>query len=528
MTGNTAKVLKSVPKTKSQSSSSNLTNSIQTISGRQSKEIFVAFCGAIGAGISTLKQVAREELEELGYEIIDLRVSKLMKVFPEYVDMKPENSFDRYKIYQDLGDKLRDGYNRQILAEAVINEVSIIKESSKQKVLTELKVDNPSSNTDELCKKAQSIIDKKKVAFFIDQLKNPSEVELLRLTFQNNFYLIGVIRSEEERKRNLKDEGISQEQVDILINRDRKSEDKYGQQAEKTILDSDIFIKNNQSHVSHLRKSVKRFFCLIHGVNGITPTTHEKGMFSAFSTSLQSACLSRQVGASILDENNNVIATGKNDVPKAFGGLYSTDDGYDDHRCIHKGGKCYNDAHKLKLKRKIEQLLSKEKISNSQEIADILYDKSGISSILEFSRSIHAEMDAITSIARTGNGKTIGSTLYTTTYPCHNCARHIVAAGIIKAIYIEPYEKSLAIDLHDDAITNNLDQDKVIFQPFEGISPRRYAKFFFPSAERKNDEGKAVKITTKYNHHVDIQYLDTSKTYQEVISEDFRKKVENR
>jgi deoxycytidylate deaminase len=525
MAGNTAKVLKSVPSNKSQSKSSNLSNSIQTISGRQSKEIFVAFCGAIGAGISTLKQVAREELEELGYEVIDLRVSKLMKDFPEYAVKEPENSFDRYIIYQDLGDQLRDKYNRQILAEAVINEISITKEKSKQEILATLTEVETTSSPSELDKKAQSIIDKKKVAFFIDQLKNPSEVELLRLTFQNNFYLIGVIRSEEERKRNLKDEGISQEQVDILINRDRKSEDKYGQQAEKTILDSDIFIKNNQSHVSHLRKSVKRFFCLIHGVNGITPTTHEKGMFSAFSTSLQSACLSRQVGASILDSNGNVIATGKNDVPKAFGGLYGADDSYDDHRCIHKGGKCYNDAHKLKLKKKIEQLLNKENISNSQEVADILYKKTGISSILEFSRSIHAEMDAITSIARTGNGKTIGSTLYTTTYPCHNCARHIVAAGIIKAIYIEPYEKSLALDLHDDAITNNLDQNKVIFQPFEGISPRRYSKFFFPSAERKNNEGKAVKITTKYNNHVDIQYLDTSKTYQEVISEEFRNKL---
>ena len=161
MAGNTAKALKSVPTTKSQSKSSNLSNSIQTISGRQSKEIFVAFCGAIGAGISTLKQVAREELVELGYEIIDLRVSKLMEVFPEYVATKPENSFDRYKIFQDLGDQLRDKYNRQILAEAVINEVSIIKESSKQQILDKLKEDDSSANPDELEQKAQSIIDKK-------------------------------------------------------------------------------------------------------------------------------------------------------------------------------------------------------------------------------------------------------------------------------------------------------------------------------------------------------------------------------
>jgi hypothetical protein len=35
--------------------------------------------------------------------------------------------------------------------------------------------------------------------------------------------------------------------------------------------------------------------------NGITPSLHEKGMFNAFSASLLSACLSRQVGAAIVD-----------------------------------------------------------------------------------------------------------------------------------------------------------------------------------------------------------------------------------
>lgn len=51
---------------------------------------------------------------------------------------------------------------------------------------------------------------------------------------------------------------------------------------------------------------------------------------------------------------------------------------------------------------------------------------------MEYSRSIHAEMDVITSMARKQNGDTKDKILFTTTYPCHNCARHIVAAGIKK------------------------------------------------------------------------------------------------
>lgn len=43
-------------------------------------------------------------------------------------------------------------------------------------------------------------------------------------------------------------------------------------------------------------------------------------MYSAYAASLQSACLSRQVGAALLDDEGNLLAVGKNDVPKSGGG----------------------------------------------------------------------------------------------------------------------------------------------------------------------------------------------------------------
>ena len=274
-------------------------NSIQTISGRQSKELVIAFCGAIGAGIKAAKKASETELEELGYRVIDLRLSSLMEQFiaedPSLVDnnelLSEDQAYNRYVKYQNLGDTLRESFTGQIMAEAAINEIALNREEELQKLITDGKT------RDEATKQIESI----KTAYLIDQLKHPAEVELFRLIYQNNFYLIGVIRSEEERKRNLRDEGINKENIDSLIHRDRKAEEKHGQQTEKTILDSDIFIRNCQSHVAMLKSSIKRFLNLIHGVNGITPTVHEKGMFTAFSASLQSACLSRQVGAAIMD-----------------------------------------------------------------------------------------------------------------------------------------------------------------------------------------------------------------------------------
>ena len=178
-------------------------------------------------------------------------------------------------------------------------------------------------------------------------------------------------------------------------------------------------------------------------------------MYAAYSAGLRSACLSRQVGAVITDSSGNILSTGCNDVPKARGGLYSAASDTD-NRCYNQdGGKCHNDERKNLMQQKIaltiktELNIDKEKADN---LTEIIKKTSGLRDLLEFSRSVHAEMDAITTIARKGGISTQGAYLYTTTYPCHNCARHIIAAGIRKVFYIEPYEKSLARELHRDAL----------------------------------------------------------------------------
>lgn len=48
--------------------------------------------------------------------------------------------------------------------------------------------------------------------------------------------------------------------------------------------------------------------------------------------------------------------------------------------------------------------------------------------------SIHSEVDAIGKAAKNG-WKLDGATIYVSRYPCENCARAIVAAGIKKVIY---------------------------------------------------------------------------------------------
>lgn len=115
-----------------------------------------------------------------------------------------------------------------------------------------------------------------------------------------------------------------------------------------------------------------------------------------------------------------------------------------------------------------------------------------VSDITEFGRITHAEMSALADAARLGRS-TSGATIYVTTFPCHNCAKHLIAAGITRIVYIEPYTKSKAFELNGDALSvNKGDKSKVSVEHFVGISPRRYRDIFEKSKKRR-DENNRVK-----------------------------------
>lgn len=63
-----------------------------------------------------------------------------------------------------------------------------------------------------------------------------------------------------------------------------------------------------------------------------------------------------------------------------------------------------------------------------------------------------------------------GGTRYTTTFPCRNCTEHIVAKGIERLVYVEPYPKSKADERNGDSIAIDAPSvGKVQFQPFERL-----------------------------------------------------------
>jgi cytidine deaminase len=246
---------------------------------------------------------------------------------------------------------------------------------------------------------------------------------------------------------------------------------------------------------------------LIFGETLETPTIVEYSMFAAQAAGLRSSELGRQVGACISSERGDVIALGTNDVPRAGGGLYWPGD-VPDMRQFHMGVDS-NDEQKRGL---VIDTLNRLKESgwlnatftnrSGEELADIALDGKGIfgrdsriASLIEFGRAVHAEMAALSDAARRGVSVQDAS-IYVTTFPCHLCARHIVAAGICKVIYIEPYPKSLTAELYPDSIVVEGQEatQLVKFAPFLGIAPKQYLRLFEALERKKSTTGKVIRL----------------------------------
>lgn len=157
---------------------------------------------------------------------------------------------------------------------------------------------------------------------------------------------------------------------------------------------------------------------------------------------------------------------------------------------------CSNDQEKKAISGYIvEELVEAGVVSreNQERAVEVIRKKTQLKSLIEFSRAVHAEMHALLNAGATDGSKVRGSSLFVTTYPCHSCARHLVAAGIKEVIFLEPYRKSLATRLHQDAITENeSDATKVRILPFDGVAPSRFLKFFSAHPAGRKKDGKMI------------------------------------
>lgn len=449
----------------------------------ESRDLVFALVGYLGAGASWVAGRLASVLTAAEFQPHIIKLSELLEARGPSTRAE-RSSAERTRDLQDTGDKLRSANGDSFVAAMAVRQIQQLRQEGGRG----------------------------EQAFILDQLKHPKEVELLRAIYGQSFYLISVVCSEATRRSRLQlkfksedlaDPSVS-EKLEQLVRRDRLDAVGHGQRVHKTFHLGDLFVVNEGVPDSPEQKTLSaelgRFLDAITGRKVVRPRPAERGMHAAWIASLRSACMSRQVGAAIMDERGEIVAVGRNDPPAFGGGLYGDgdDDGTErDHRCYRWADDsepkpyCRNDITKKKIYQEILDALANGRLlageCTPKDIETALAN-TRIRDLIEFSRAVHAEMDALLSLTRTQGPSAVGGTLYCTLYPCHSCARHIIAAGIHEVVYIEPYDKSMAADLHSDALGDDPSHaGKVICRLFAGVAPRRFARLFEKRSDLKVD-----------------------------------------
>jgi len=462
----------------------------------QMPELIIGLVAPIGSDLPTIIEEANNALTFLNYDCIDIRLTEEMLIFKKagYPDTDSGDLYQQYTNKMNYAQRVREDLGTpDAMAQIAIKTIREHRKSRSGDVKKTLG----------------------KTAYIIRQLKLPEEVSLLRRVYGRQFVLISGsaptktrrARLFEEVKKTVPTDTADNDiwhQADKLIERDSSESDSFGQNVVETFHLGDVIVDASEKET--IRRTLTRFFNAFFGKNDITPSISEYGMYLAKTASIRSSDLSRQVGAAIIQNESDIVADGCNEVAKAGGGNYW--DGDDpDFRDVKRGFDPNEELKNDVLKNIIERLykhryLSSEKLKDmsTDQIFEMLTDPNSEDGILsdskvmeltEFGRVVHAEMNAICSAARIGRSIK-GGTLYCTTFPCHNCTKHIIASGIRRVVYMEPYPKSKTRTLfHNEIeIESSLSDNKIHFIPFSGISPFRY-RDIFEKGKRKKD-GKAM------------------------------------
>lgn len=476
-------------------------NATQEIKDSVTPEIIIALCGPIGSPLHETAEQISFSLKKYGYKTYDIRLSDLIRINSKYTSINIDESTNlkKFKSLITVGDKLREIYGSDILAKLAIAKIS----AERKKNFGEF-----DDIVNESSKGEASKIKNQKICHIIDSVKNSSELELLKSIYGKMIFSIGVFSPLEARRENLsKINRLSVEDIAELINTDSGEEFDHGQSVRDTFPKCDYFLRvdsglaepGNADAKGQILSKLERFFKLIFRSSVISPTEEENAMYAATSAARNSACLSRQVGAAVTSSSGELLSTGWNDVPRNGGGLYGKQSIRlkvidPDHRCYTlQNRNCSNDAEKRILAEVVIDSLVQEKIipvKKREAAIQTIIKNSRLKDLIEFSRAVHAEMHAILGASRVAGERILGGKIFVTTYPCHSCARHIIASGISEVYFIEPYRKSLALKLHSDAMTESVIEtdEKVKLIQFDGVAPTRFLELF-ESGSRKSKAG---------------------------------------
>lgn len=457
-------------------------------------ELVIGLVGPIGVDMDMVSAQVSLALRGIGYTPVDFRLTKLMRqvAVPVEIDDGADPA-SHYGSRIDYANAVRSKCEDDAALAAIA--IAAIQAYRDQENKKQGRTGDGKALPSEMPLEAH--------AYIVRQLKRAEEVSLLRQVYGRKFVQISVSLDATLRRDRLaskmaaKNASLSSDGArkiaDELIARDLNEQtEPNGQRMEEAFHLGDVFVSAKSEEIAS--RTIKRAIDALFGRNSISPTYDEYGAYMAASAALRSIDTSRQVGAAIFTPHGEVVTLGSNEVPAPGGGTYWTDH-TEPHRDFDDG----QDANSTQKRRIAFDFLKRLKgagfIAHPGTAEELFsaamqtepVQNSLLMDITEYGRMAHAEMNALLDAARLGR-PTRGTTLYCTTFPCHNCAKHIVAAGLCRVVFIEPYPKSHAPGLHGDAISiEEHVEGKVTFEHFIGIAPRRYRDIFEKGKRRRAD-----------------------------------------
>jgi len=404
-----------------------------------SNRIIVGLTGAFGSGCTT---AAKHLRDNRGF--VELRLSDAIRA--EW-SKAHQGSPSRSEL-QRLGDDLREKNHPGILVEMALNQ---------------LEASNGGKLPD---------------AVVLDGLRNEGEVSYLRDEYGYHFTLIAVLASNDARWDRIgltyTDQKLSLADFIADDSRDKNEETKYGQQVELCVDRADILLDNTDATVGEFKSKVVDFVDLVTGKNKRGATQPEILMNIAFSSSHSSKCIKRHVGAVISDSKGQIVSAGYNENP--LGTNPCVEEPEYEHQCFRdivrnshfkalaaKGAKCPDCGEPIIFEKgppwRCKACSQKGRKTNLEEF--FFLDRA-----MNYCTAVHAEVWAILAAgerAREG-------VLYTTTFPCSQCAEKIVQSGIRKVVFTEPYP--------DPYGASRLKLGKIDLEQFEGVRSSSFDRIF--------------------------------------------------
>ena len=408
----------------------------------------IGLTGPFGSGATTCAGILSERMK-----FTAVKLSAVIRT--EFRARNPGMEPTRAQL-QELGDELREAGRSGVLAEKTLDTLE--KDAITHSMIA------------------------------LDGIRNSGEIQYLRNKFGHRFFLFALECPASERWERLKPQyelrGDTFENFTADDKRDKDEEGQFGQQVELCVYLSDVLI-NNDDEVTpvRLRKKLLQYIRLVNGDEPRYASPLETLMNLAYSASHASKCLKRQVGAVLVAAQaghmGDVVGTGFNENPSQTAPcVEEVSYGADPKKGIR--GSCYRDIVRFNILntyadagwRCIKCGAPLHRLEKPEPPWKCESCKAGLDKpffperAMTWCTAVHAEVAAIIAAGRRARD----TTLYTTTFPCFQCAEQIAQAGIGAIVFSEPYPEILAAD--------RLTLAKIKTARFEGVRSSRFHEIF--------------------------------------------------